>query len=1255
MKNSGLLRKSLIALLPISLGLGVLLGIGNNRSVEVQGYTGQSCPTNIDLNDTSASDIRSYYSELDEKTESERKGTNLLKNLKTILKRNQKYYSYDSGSAVWQMYEIADRDWEKSPASSISGYNSKTNKISGYTYGTSTSSKGSNPYVHALYNNRDVDNGARAWDSHGERSNAWTIEREHVWPKSQGFEASGAGGARGDPMHLMAANGTSNGMHSNLFYGYVDKSKTYKDAGSTHSSCSGNLTGTSKTIKQNTVFEPQDSDKGDIARAIFYMVARYNYLSKSDSDGINTNNPNLTLVQEDNYYSSYTSSTSTPGKMGIMTDLLNWHHIDPVDEFEIHRNNLLYTNFTNNRNPFIDFPEWADFIWGTVSYTGRQYNSYSSTPTGYATPSSDKINGYNDQGGSSVAVTGVELDESSIEVEVGSADTLVATVSPSNASDKSVTWESANSSIATVTNGVVRGISVGTTTITVTTTDGSYTDTCSVEVKAASGGGDTPSEPTTVSTTIATYASSNNWVSGTKYENLSLDGNVTLTASSQGNNTNTGKYYSTGNDWRFYQSESGAIQISVSSGYELDSVTFTYNATNNGVLKDTNGTTISTGTAVSLSGDSVTFNAGSTSGANGNVKITEISVTYHSTSAPVKTLSSIAVKTPPNNLSYVEGDSFSPTGLVITATYSDSTTSDITYSDNEDEFDFEPSDNLQVGDTSITISFEGKTCSQAISVSASSKTLDSISIHGQTTSFEIGDDFEFGGVVTATFSNSSTEDVTSSATFSGYNMNALGAHTVTVSYTYKGSTESASYTIIVNDANAKSYKRITSMDDIEDGGRYVLVGYRSSSSQYYAMPSYSSGNNIPGVAVTLTNNNTVLPQENMSTAAVYTLETTGTANKYYISDGSKYLFAAGSGSSNYLRAKATTDSTAGAFTISYSTFFSVVAASSNRNTMRFNDTNSPPIFSCYASNANQTEIMFFKEVVEGPSYSLVTDISSLRTDDNVVFVGVDNSKYYEASTISGSVLRCVSTETPSANKVTIKEGATSFLVVRDGNYLRFRDIDNGFLSSYSSSSYCKYESVGSETNKSLFSITLGNNSMVSSMEGQDTSVSSRFFKFHPTDKTERFTFYTSTNGYAVNFYLYKKTSQVEADSWSSSFLTNTKKCSTTSWTSLASSYDALSSNAKTEIISCTALDDSNYCTRSQAMARYEYMLGDSRYSPFITAFITGRNISPAKPNILPILFINNSSTMIIIVVISLVSVSAIGGYFFMRSRKKEEF
>ena len=84
-----------------------------------------------------------------------------------------------------------------------------------------------------------------------------------------------------------------------------------------------------------------------------------------------------------------------------------------------------------------------------------------------------------------VPVTGVTLNKSSTSIEQGSTETLTATVSPSNATDQTVSWSTNNSSVATVSGGVVTAVSTGTAIITVTTNDGGFTDTCTVTVTAA--------------------------------------------------------------------------------------------------------------------------------------------------------------------------------------------------------------------------------------------------------------------------------------------------------------------------------------------------------------------------------------------------------------------------------------------------------------------------------------------------------------------------------------------------------------------------------------------------------------------------------------------------------------------------------------------------------------------------------------------------------------------------------------------------
>jgi hypothetical protein len=89
---------------------------------------------------------------------------------------------------------------------------------------------------------------------------------------------------------------------------------------------------------------------------------------------------------------------------------------------------------------------------------------------------------------SSVPVAAVSLNKTAATLTVGGAEQLTATVAPDNATNKSLTWQSDNPSVATVSNGLVTGIAAGTADISVTTLDGSKTATCTVTVA--------PSEPT---------------------------------------------------------------------------------------------------------------------------------------------------------------------------------------------------------------------------------------------------------------------------------------------------------------------------------------------------------------------------------------------------------------------------------------------------------------------------------------------------------------------------------------------------------------------------------------------------------------------------------------------------------------------------------------------------------------------------------------------------------------------------------------
>lgn len=115
-------------------------------------------------------------------------------------------------------------------------------------------------------------------------------------------------------------------------------------------------------------------------------------------------------------------------------------------------------------------------------------------------------------------------------------------------------------------------------------------------------------------------------INGTKVSTMQLDENITLTASDGSNN---GKVYSTGAEWRFYQTDKGTLTISAKSSCTLVSASITYTVSNSGILTY-NSSSVSSGTSVSLSGSSAVFSVSdtSTNSDNGQVKITAITVTY---------------------------------------------------------------------------------------------------------------------------------------------------------------------------------------------------------------------------------------------------------------------------------------------------------------------------------------------------------------------------------------------------------------------------------------------------------------------------------------------------------------------------------------------------------------------------------------------------------------------------------------------------
>jgi endonuclease I len=166
--------------------------------------------------------------------------------------------------------------------------------------------------------------------------------REHVWAKSHGDFGTDKG-AGTDAHHLRPCDISVNSARGNDDF---DNGGDFYIDGDGATTC--------KTDADS--WEARDEVKGDVARMLFYMAVRY--------EGDN-GEPDLELVDAVN---TVVLNTTGKGYHGKLSTLLEWHKADPVDSFEINRNNVIYS-FQENRNPFIDHPEYVDKVWGDLTST----------------------------------------------------------------------------------------------------------------------------------------------------------------------------------------------------------------------------------------------------------------------------------------------------------------------------------------------------------------------------------------------------------------------------------------------------------------------------------------------------------------------------------------------------------------------------------------------------------------------------------------------------------------------------------------------------------------------------------------------------------------------------------------------------------------------------------------------------------------------------------------------------------------------
>ncbi len=208
-----------------------------------------------------------------------------------------------------------------------------------------------------------VEQGRAKYKFQSTASSTGSWNREHIYPQSRGgFANATSSTAYGMDVWLPTnANdisaGHSDAHHIRAEDGPENSSRSNRDFGSDYNGPAGS----------------QGSWHGDVARSLFYMAIRYNQLSV-----VPGNPPDNTMYQ-----------------LGDLTYLLEWNHSDPRDDFEMNRNNIVYT-WQYNRNPFIDYPDLADYIWGPNAGQVWSASLSASTNTGvefvlYPNPASSTL------------------------------------------------------------------------------------------------------------------------------------------------------------------------------------------------------------------------------------------------------------------------------------------------------------------------------------------------------------------------------------------------------------------------------------------------------------------------------------------------------------------------------------------------------------------------------------------------------------------------------------------------------------------------------------------------------------------------------------------------------------------------------------------------------------------------------------------------------------------------------------------------
>ena len=573
--------RTILALVPF-LAIGSVFAIKNTKSNEVNAA--------VDINDYSA--CQTAYN------------NNSASSMITALRNITAPGKAGSYNDLWTTYNTA---YVRADGKIFDYYSSKTNYVPG---------------------------GSAQGASYKKEGDAYN--REHSIPQS--WWGTGTSNQGADPFIVVPTDGYVNNGRGNYPFGEV---------GSATHTYSNSKKGSAKSGSgySGTVFEPDDSVKGDFARIYFYAIAKY-----SASYG-------WTQGEGDSCFSG--SASTNYGLTNYAIKLFSkWSNLDPVSDWERSLNDKL-APIQGNRNPFIDHPEYANTLWGSHS----DYTTYNP---------------------GSVAV-GVSISSSSASLEVDETFNISATSTNSS----TITWSTADTTVISLSSNTsssgnsitVTALSEGTATLTASATinNENYSNSCSITVTSSggSGGGGSGGESYSISyadlpTSYETDRTIHTASSGIKFISYNC-----------AHYNNAGKMQFKGSSGYIESTDALALQTLTINDRESNDLT----VYGSNVAGDFSSTITGTNDVYNLAGYSYFRIARISSGAAYCASITiEL--------AGDLTVSSIDISGNYKTDFYV-GDEFS-FGGTVTATYSDGSTANVTSQCHFDGYDMSVADEYSV-------------------------------------------------------------------------------------------------------------------------------------------------------------------------------------------------------------------------------------------------------------------------------------------------------------------------------------------------------------------------------------------------------------------------------------------------------------------------------------------------------------------------------------------------------------------------------